>query len=283
VTGSIRVDLHCHSSLSDGDLLPAQVAHSLASAGVTCASLADHNTLAGWTSFQTALTEAGVDSIVGLEMDVRHPSGPFHLLAYGFDPEDKVLLEVLRSVRQPLRASARHWFRKVTSRNGRPELVQTPTDDGCGPTPVHRQPTATEAICLIHDAGGLAFLAHPFAGQSKLEKVERLLDGLQPAGLDGLEAFYKPYAEEVHLLLAKVADERGLLVSAGSDFHGPHHHDGASPGVDFPLEYWEKFTVALKARRKNRLRGEHERIPVEALRDPVAASTSTSRGSLLPK
>ncbi len=107
---TIRVDLHCHSSMSDGDHAPAYVAHSIAAIGAVWASLTDHNTLSGQPQFRAVLERRGLNSVVGLEMDARSPAGVLHLLGYGLDQHNEALLDALRTLRQPWRTSARHWF-----------------------------------------------------------------------------------------------------------------------------------------------------------------------------
>lgn len=246
MTDTIRVDLHCHSSLSDGDYSPAHLAQKLAAAGVAWAALTDHNTLAGQEHFRAALEKRGVHFLSGLEMDARSPAGPLHLLAYGFDLQNQALLRVLRTLRQPWRSSARHWIgraRSLSERTSSSGTVCAPTEGSPSP---NRPPWTAEAICLIHEAGGRAFLAHPLAAPLTLERLEKLLDWLQPQGLDGLEVFHKPYSESTQRDLLEVAERRGLLVVAGSEFHGDHHSDGASPGVDMPVEHWSRFVAALR-------------------------------------
>jgi 3',5'-nucleoside bisphosphate phosphatase len=245
VTDIIRVDLHCHSSLSDGDHSPAHIAQQLAAVGVVWAALTDHNTLGGQEHFRVALEKREMHFVPGLEMDTRSPEGPLQLLAYGFDLQDQALLQVLQTLRQPWRSSARHWVGRARSLRERARssgAVYSPVDGGVSP---HRAPGTAEAIGLIHEAGGHAFLAHPLATVLTFERLDRLLDWLQPQGLDGLEAFHKPYSESTQSKLLEVAERRGLLVVAGSDFHGLHHSDGADPGVDMPLKYWNRFVATL--------------------------------------
>ncbi|GEM_PF-6863602 len=188
-----------------------------------------------------ALEKRGVSVVTGLEMDTRSTDGPLHLLAYGIDPENEALLRALRDLRRPLRSTARYWFGRARSLRGRPsrpgpESV-TPEDDSAP----HRPPVTAAAIRMIHEAGGRAVLAHPLAALPTIERLVALLDRLQPEGLDGLEVFHKPYPSSTQGDLLAVAQRRGLLVVAGSDFHGPHHTYGASPGVDMPREHWERF------------------------------------------
>jgi predicted metal-dependent phosphoesterase TrpH len=245
VIETIRVDLHCHSSMSDGDHSPAYVAHSIAAVGAVWASLTDHNTLSGQPQFRAVLEERGVSSVVGLEIDARSPAGVLHLLGYGLDQHNEALLDALRTLRQPLRTSARHWVGRARSRTTRPFFARR---SGAAPDAVAappRPPTTAGAIRLIHEAGGLVFLAHPLAGIGTIARLEEALTWLQPEGLDGLEAFHKQYLPETQDALLEIAERRDLLTVAGSDFHGVHHSDGGSPGADMPLVHWRQFMAAL--------------------------------------
>ena len=238
--------MHCHSSLSDGDHSPAYVAHSIAAVGAEWAALTDHNSISGLHQFGAVLDKRGVRHIVGLEMDARSPIGVLHLLGYGFDPDSEPLLDALRTIRQPWRASARYWKDRLRSHR-----KESPGFVNAGPEPLpdyspHTPPDTAEVIRLLHKAGGLVFLAHPLAGIGTIENLDAVLDWLQPEGLDGLEAFHKLYSEETQTALLRLAERRGLLTVAGSDFHGLHHSDGASPGVDMPLIHWRQFVAALQ-------------------------------------
>lgn len=242
---TIRVELHCHSSLSDGDHSPAYVAHSIAATGAEWAALTDHNTFSGQHQFRTVLEKRGVHSITGLEMDARSPIGVLHLLGYGLDTEYQPLLDALRMIRQPLRASARYWANRIGSFAGeRPETVERATTPRVQPGPP-RPPSTAEVIKLLHEAGGLVCLAHPLAGIGTPGDLERVLSWLQPEGLDGIEVFHKPYDEQTQAALLEIALHRHLLCVAGSDFHGIHHSDGTNPGVDMPLIHWNEFLTAL--------------------------------------
>ena len=248
---TIRVELHCHSSLSDGDHPPAYVAHSIAAIGAEWGALTDHNTLSGQHQFRAVLEKRGVRSLVGLEMDARSRAGILHLLGYGLDPENRPLLDALRTLRQPWRASARYWIDKLrfASRSQNDFTAGQATADH--PRSPHRPPTTAQVIQLLHAAGGLVFLAHPLTGIGTVSNLEAVLAWLQPEGLDGIEVFHKRYSPETQDALLDVALHRGLLTIAGSDFHGIHHSDGDTLGVDMPLVHWKEFETAMGYRRQS--------------------------------
>jgi PAS domain S-box-containing protein len=236
---AVRVDLHVHSSCSDGSLSPEQLADELAAAGAGFAALADHNTVEGLERFREALERRGVRVISGLELDVQAACGPLHLLAYGFDEHAPRLRRALRAVRHP------HWDRLLRAW-WPPSLRRAHAPQALALGPGRGALAADEAIRLIHEAGGLVFLAHPLAAMAGPDELERCLDELQGLGLDGIEAHYKPYDSATRLHLEEVARRRGLLASGGSDYHGPGVELGAAtPGMDLSEDSWRRLSRAL--------------------------------------
>jgi len=206
---SIRVNLHCHSDLSDGQLSPEVLADRLAQSGVRVASLTDHDTIAGHTRFRDALARHGVGCLAGVELSCRTEGGPVHLLAYGFDSESPHLREAITRVQSP---------------------------DGLSPA---------DAIGLAHRAGGKVFLAHPFELEPDLDRLRSRILQLRDMGLDGIEAVYAPYSpDQIHALL-RLAQEVGMVVSAGCDFHGPDIAGLSDLGINFPIENWRAFRRLL--------------------------------------
>ena len=187
---TIRVDLHCHSSMSDGDHSPAYVAHSLAAVGAVWASLTDHNTLSGQAQFRTVLEKRGVDSVVGLEIDARSPTRGAASAGLRARPARRSL-SWTRCAHSVSHGALRPGIgmagpaRLARRAFGRQPRAPTPAEDP------RARPTTAEAIRLIHESGGLVFLAHPLAGIGTIGRLEEVLDWLQPEGLNGLEAFHK--------------------------------------------------------------------------------------------
>lgn len=226
MTASVRVDLHCHSSCSDGALPPEGVAHRLAAAGVRCAALTDHDTVEGTGRFAQALAQRGILALSGIELALAHPLGELHFVALGFDPE------ALRRSSPALPRLGRALRSTWTPRGG----AGVQRSSGTGP--------AAALFQRVHDAGGRIYLAHPLLPISDPGVLEQTLPELKAAGLDGLEALYKPYTREVRARLARLAMQHGLLVVAGSDFHGDGMNGSAEPGCDMPLWHWDRFCRA---------------------------------------
>ncbi|HPJ01494.1 MAG TPA: DUF294 nucleotidyltransferase-like domain-containing protein [Candidatus Limiplasma sp.] len=211
---TIRVDLHCHSSWSDGTLPPAEVAYMLYQNGVKIAALTDHDTIMGLKAFQKALAQYDISYIPGAEITASYQNDTLHILAYGFDEEDDALKTLL-------------YGRPVT---GSDELVQTDPR------------SAPDVIGLIHRAGGIAVLAHPLVTQPDLQKLDKLIGELKAIGLDGIEAQYGPNTQEQNEALYVMAKEWELTASMGTDFHDLAKD---TSGITVARKDWNAFRDAL--------------------------------------
>lgn len=235
----MRVELHCHSNLSDGAASPETLAAAIADAGVAFASLTDHDTMEGCSRFRDALSGTGVACIDGVEITAVSGGDEVHLLGYGVDPRHPALRSALAANR--LRVDP-----------GLPGLVEAVKRLGSRPPRAGAEPMdAAEAIGLVHAAGGKAFLAHPLSGPLGKESLAARLPALAAAGLDGLEAVYGPYPESDRRWLERAAAEHRLVVSGGGDFHGPELVPGPAPGVTLTAAQWRAFRdLLLPAHRR---------------------------------
>ncbi|TVQ23903.1 MAG: PAS domain-containing protein [Spirochaetaceae bacterium] len=109
-----------------------------------------------------------------------------------------------------------------------------------------RPVSARETIAAIHEAGGLAVLAHPFHTTPITPDIDGLVERLVERGLDGIEAFYAPYSAQQRRQLLDLADRHGLLTTGGSDYHGNGHAGARNPGVAVPHQRWKQFREALR-------------------------------------
>jgi PAS domain S-box-containing protein len=225
MTGSVRVNLHCHSDLSDGQLSPEQVARLLAQDGVRFAALTDHDTIAGLARFREACGREGIGVIAGVELFAATRFGEVHLLAYGFDPEAAELRAILAPAPQ----------------GGRAALATAAKL----PAPAARVPTAEEVCGIVHRAGGRVFLAHPLELERDRDRLGAALLELRAAGLDGIEAVYAPYGVDETEMLLGLARDCDLLVCGGTDLHGPDVPRLSATGVDLPRPLWERFREGL--------------------------------------
>jgi PAS domain S-box-containing protein len=236
---TIRVELHCHSTASDGASRPDALADQLADSGVVVASLTDHDTVEGLPAFREALARRGVAFVSGLEATAAFGDEEIHLLAWGFDPADPGILETWG--RHPPSPDPDHGSIADALRR-RDRLANGGEEQGKGAA--HPRIPAERAIQLLHAAGGRVFLAHPFTLRPDVAGLRPLLLRLKGLGLDGLEALYSGYSEARQAELVELARELGLAVSAGSDAHAPEETERL--GVDVPVERWKEFRSLLR-------------------------------------
>ncbi len=249
-----RVDLHMHSTYSDGHLAPVQLVERAVAAGLRAMAIADHDNVDGIAEAMAAGAQAGIEVLSGVELSVVWQQyEELHLLGYAFDPEDAALTgalsefrdfragrseQILEKVNARLAAEGRRLLDFATVKAaaggtiGRPHIGQALLAAGhvsrmeeafqqylvpCN-VPKRYFPV-DEAIAMIHAAGGCAVLAHPPFIKATDRELEQLIDELIGLGLDGLEV-YNSGADNAtvdrHLTLAR---QKGLIVTGGSDFH----------------------------------------------------------------
>lgn len=252
-----KIDLHLHTTASDGSDTPRELIALAKEAGIDTVSITDHDTLLGMLE---ALREphGDVKIITGIEFSCRHYGKidfDCHILGYGFDPESKELLSAIAHGREmrleKLEARLtylcdRHgivfdedeikWLRSLNS-VAKPHLAQLIIKRGYAASiadaidaylkgdgfPDDRI-DAGEAISAILAAGGIPVYAHPIGGERERrlskEELEPRVEALLGLGLRGLECYYSRYSSEDDKMLVALAEKYGLLVSAGSDYHG---------------------------------------------------------------
>lgn len=269
------IDLHVHTTASDGSLSPTDLVHLAASLGLSALAVTDHDTIGGLAEAQVAATAVGLELVPGVELSVEDEAGRFHLLGYLFDPNNKEFAETLSRIRvsraarneqmaqkmaelglpvtmDDVRAEAgaeadviaRPHFAQALIKKGIVHSVKEAFDKYLATGKPLYQPkevlTPKQAIALIHQAGGVAIMAHPglvpLSEESMVTRVESLA---REAGLDGLEAFYSQHSSTETARFLVLAERNGLLVTGGSDFHGtpkPHVPLGiVSQGKPAPL------------------------------------------------
>ncbi|MEE8204522.1 MAG: PHP domain-containing protein [Dehalococcoidales bacterium] len=273
------VDLHIHSSVSDGVYTPTEVVGKAAGAGMTVIALADHDNVDGIAeALEAAEKTPGLKVIPGVEISTDVPDGEVHVLGYFIDHTHPELLSALATMRDSRQTRARKMIDKLAGLGfpvdwqrvqdlagdgtiGRPHIAQALLEKGYistfqeaftrflawgGPAYVGRDKmTPQEAIILIRRAGGLAVLAHPFTSNN----TESLVAGLKEGGLAGLEAYYKNYTTGEISTLVSLADKYGLIATGGTDYHGlDDKAETAIGGTNVPLKAAEELT-ALAGKR----------------------------------
>lgn len=220
----IRIDLHCHSCYSDGKHEPSELASELASQGILYAALTDHDSIEGTQEFENACSKLGLTALSGLEWTTSHLGQEIHLLGYGFDP----LHPSLKNEIHPT----------VFSGNS--------SHDGVNP---RKKMETIDAIRFIHDAGGLAVLAHPLLSIPFQENLQQLISELSIAGLDGLEVYRPDVSPEQVGVLTEIANRNNLILSGGSDYHGPGSIGSSLPAIIVDKDIWLNFRNAVIKRQ----------------------------------
>lgn len=248
------IDLHVHSSASDGSLTPEEVVSLARKAGLRCFALTDHDTVDG---VEPALQYAGkfenIDVIPGIELSCYYKNREIHIVGLFVNHRDKAFLEELQKLKQaredrnekmvqnfvdagipitieelkhgnPNSVITRAHFARVLVEKGvcrnKTEAFDKYLGIGCPFYLPKPKVTPEHVLNLIKQAGGTAILAHPYSYKFSKSEVETLLDTLIPLGLSGLECYYSTYDDGQIQELRSIALAKNLLVSGGSDFHG---------------------------------------------------------------
>lgn len=249
----MKLDLHLHSTASDGRLDPSNLVALASSVGLDVIALADHDTVAGVATASRVGEDLGLAVIPALEVSCTRDDTEIHVLGYFIDPANPALVRhgdiasrmradrlremVQRLVDQGVEVSFESVVETAgeeVSSLGRPHLARVLVDAGHVDTIPEafdryigndhaayvptRLLTPEESIGLIHGAGGLAVWAHP-----PLHLLDDFLPDLVKAGLDGLEVFRPGVLRSKERLLLGRAQGYGLVVTGGSDWHGPDH------------------------------------------------------------
>jgi len=251
---TLRYDLHCHSTYSDGLLSPADVVRRARARGVDVLALTDHDETSGLSEARTAAHEAGVRLIDGAELSVSWRDITLHVVALGIDPDCVELSEGLKTIRSGRMQRAQRMgeelaaagiagayagaMKFVTSARliSRTHFARFLVEAGHARDTrdcfrrylvrgkpgyvAHQWATLTQAIGWIHAAGGQAVLAHP--GRYQVNgKTRELLAEFRDAGGDAIEVLSASHTPAQYTEYARYARVFGLLASSGSDFHGP--------------------------------------------------------------
>ncbi len=253
----MRIDLHTHSTASDGTDSPAELVRAAAAAGLDVVALTDHDTTAGWAPARAALP-AGLTLVPGVEMSCTRtePDGrrvSLHLLAYLADPQAPALAGEWQRLRDGRDERARRMVANLAGAGypisweqvaaladgapiGRPHLGRALVDSGVVPDvdsafgdllssrrPFYVRKTDTEvfeAIGLIRAAGGLPVFAHPIARRRGPVVSDETVAAMADAGLVGLEVRHPDHDEDDEAHAAGLAERFGLVATGSSDYHG---------------------------------------------------------------
>jgi predicted metal-dependent phosphoesterase TrpH len=273
------IDLHSHTTHSDGDRSPAQLFEAAAAAGVKILSVTDHDTVSGMVECAEAARKTGLRLVPGIELSCELHNREVHVLGHFLDPTRKSLhalgddmmgerrerMERMVARAQSLGMKGVTMERVIGNSGGdnlgRPHLARALIDCGHassirdafdkflhtrGPLWVDRRRlTIPEAVELIRGAGGTSSIAHPGANSVSKQELKKLAD----EGLDAVEAWHPEHPPNQAEAYQRWGAELGMLVTAGSDYHGPSVQPDRKLGDRFLAE--DRF-LALEARASKR-------------------------------
>jgi len=270
-------DLHLHTFFSDGTFTPEELVERAHAIGFAAIALTDHDTVEGCARAAAACARADIEFISGTELTAEHADTEVHILAYFVNTQNQALLTRIagfQSVRQsriremvaalnklgiPLKAESVFELANCKS-PGRPHVARALVKEklignldeaferylkkGRPAWIPKTKMSALESVELIHQAGGLAVMAHP-----GLNRTDEVIPGLVDAGLDGIECFHTkhPRATAEHYL--QIARQYGLLVTGGSDCHGLSKGRPLIGTVRLPFHYLEKLKTKVVQRK----------------------------------
>ena len=270
------VDLHLHSTCSDGSSTPAEVVARAAGLGLSVISLTDHDSVCGVAEAQSEGEEQGVRVVPGSELSVKVGDRDVHILAYFVDHHNERLVEALSMYRDERRNRAeritkrlnrlgvRVKFEQVLAKAdgasiGRPHIADVLVEEGfCfSPNEAFQKYLGygkaayeekyvmgpAEAVDVIHAAGGIAVVAHPV-----LYRSDDILPGLVESGVDGIEVWHIKHRADDNARYTAFAEAHGLLMSGGSDCHGDSRGDAIMGKVDIPYTVFEALEQGWQAR-----------------------------------
>lgn len=280
------IDLHTHSTASDGTDSPATIARLAKTFGLSAIALTDHDTIDGLDEFQKEGANLGIETIAGIEFSAlwkKYHRPEIHIVGLGFSPSHPLLLEQIQEIRKSRELRNRKMCERLTS-IGLPVTLDEVSANAGGkiitrahfanvllkkgyipkkedafsryispglPGYVERE-FLTPARCIqtIKNAGGAAILAHPTLYGLTANALQELCEELLSYGLDGIECLYATYSSSETKMITKIAENLNLLPSGGSDFHGknkPNIHLGSGRGNLFiPYVFWENIKTRTK-------------------------------------
>lgn len=269
-----KIDLHIHSTVSDGTDTPAQVIDYVKEEGIGLFALTDHDAIKGCKQVRECLKEGDPQFVTGVEFSCRDEDGQYHILGYNYDPDAAPVQELVdrgHSIRMnKVRARLelleskfavtfpKEEIEKLLAQDnpGKPHIANLMAKYGYAPSRdvamkeyLNKMRVQMgyirpeEAISAILKSGGIPVLAHPSYGNGDQlilrEDMDRRLRFLKEYGLRGVEAFYSGFNARLTREVLDFADKYDLLVTAGSDYHGRNKlvvlgETGLEPGTEYP-------------------------------------------------
>ncbi len=270
-------DLHLHTQFSDGTFTPEELVLRAQNAGLACIALTDHDTVEGCERTATACAAVAMEFITGAELTAEHEDTEVHVLGYFLDTKNAALLKRIgefQAVRQnrihemvaalnqqgiPLKAEAVFALANCKS-PGRPHVARALVKEklianldeaferylkkGRPAWVPKTKMSALESVELIHQAGGLAVMAHP-----GLNRTDEIIPDLVDAGLDGIECFHTKHSTVMSERYLEIAEKYNLLVTGGSDCHGFSKKAPLIGTVKLPYDHVERMKAMVASKK----------------------------------
>ncbi len=278
------IDLHLHTTASDGRLTPDALVARAADAGLTIISVTDHDTTAGLPEAGAAARRHGIRLVNGIEITAVENGRDIHVLGYFFDPSEPSLLDFLRGQREArLRRLSRiaerlhdlgyaidvsalieEYSHSKGKAVGRPQVADALVSAGYAadrreafdtllgegrPAFVPRGgASVADVVAIVRDAGGIASLAHP-----GLMRLDDAIAGFAASGLPAIEGWHSDHDAEATARYKRFAETLGLGTSGGSDYHAEHSHHAAGIGsVTLPADAFADLETRATSSRRPR-------------------------------
>lgn len=271
------IDMHTHTNYSDGEYSPKELIEKAKVAGINTLAITDHDTLEGLKNIPKNIK--GIKVIPGIELTAKVPKGRMHILGYNIDINNKELNDQMSflktksinsviSLIEQLKKDYKIYFtyeeiKELVNYNhnlGRPDLARLLIRKGYVKTvqeafdkylikaydktrKVNKNLTYKECIQLITNSGGIPVLAHPHSLELDNEKLEKLIRKMIKIGLRGIEVYHSKNTKEEEKFYLELADKYNLLISGGTDYHGPNTKPDIFLGIGKNNIHIEKLSI----------------------------------------
>ncbi len=252
------IDLHVHSTASDGTLSPAQVAETAVSHNLTAIALTDHDTIDGIPEIMSCKAASSIEIIPGIELSCYYENREIHILGLFADYQDPDFIQRLEELKEarknrnlrmiqlmqadgipvtykkllhgsPNSVITRAHFARVLVEEGvckdKEQAFRKYIGVGCKYYLPKERVTCEMAMEILKNYCKIPVLAHPLIYKLGYRKIEELLEYLKPLGLYGMECYHSSNNSYESKILREMAERHGLLISGGSDFHGANKSD----------------------------------------------------------
>lgn len=267
------IDLHTHSTASDGQYSPSELMTIAVQNNITAIALTDHDTVAGIKEARTTANQLGLKFFTGIEISAEFPKGTMHILGYNIDADNPELVKTCEWSSNQRSQRGDKIFAFLKNKNilltresvekyaagktlGRPHFARAMIDAGYVKTvpeafdkyldttefkdnTKRQRLSPEESIKLILDSGGIPVLAHPVSLKADDDKLNGIIKMLISYGLAGIECYHSKHTPELISKYIKIAEKNNLYITAGSDFHGENIKPGVTLGAVEKLKFLE--------------------------------------------